>query len=79
MVWDLSIVMLNIINIMLVPLEVAFKPEFTNDVGFIFFEYLFDFIFLVDIIFNLRTSFMDEDGNEIDEPKLIAKRYIPTF
>jgi hypothetical protein len=35
-----------------------------------------DLIFYIDIICNLRTTYMTEEGEEITDKKLIAKRYI---
>jgi hypothetical protein len=70
--------MINIINIIFVPFEVAFKPSFKTNAGYIAFDYIFDIFFLIDIIINLRTSYMDENGLEVFDPKMIAKRYIPT-
>ena len=32
--------------------------------------------FLLDIVVNFRTSFVNKHGDEIFEPKLIAQRYI---
>ena len=76
MIWDLTIVTLVIVNMFLIPLEVSFTPPFTKEPGFIAFDYLFDLIFLLDLIFNFRTSFNDEHGEKIFNKNRIAWRYV---
>ena len=38
-----------------------------------------DGYFIADLFLNLRTSYMDGDGNEIVDTKRIAKRYLVTW
>jgi len=57
MIWDLYIVALNVINIALIPLEVGLRPEVFKTPGLIALDYFIDIMFLIDIIFNLRTTF----------------------
>ena len=77
--WDILIVLMNIVNLIFIPIDVAFQPEFINSGGYIAFDYIFDFIFLIDLIFNFRTSFADDHGEKIYDKKQIAKRYVPTL
>jgi len=52
------------------PFDIAFEPEGFKDQAFTIFNYLTDAIFLVDIIFNFRTSISDFiTGNEITDSK----------
>lgn len=78
-IWDLVIIILNIVNTVLIPLEVGFSPKFTEKGGYIFLDYALCLAFLADIIVNLRTSFTNEMGEEVFNPKEIAKHYIPTL
>jgi hypothetical protein len=59
------------------PLDIAFEPEgFKND-AYAIFNYLTDAIFLIDIVFNFRTTIQDFiTGNEITDSKQIAMKYI---
>ena len=78
LLWDLLIVAMNIINIFFIPLEVSFSPEYANSGGYMAFDYLFDLCFIIDIVFNFRTSFNDEHGDKIYDKNIIAKRYVKT-
>ena len=78
LVWDLVIVTMNIVNVIFIPIEVSFKPEYSKSGGYIAFDYLFDLCFLFDLILNFRTSYTDEYGDKIFDKKLIAKRYVRT-
>ena len=46
------------------------------DRGFEIGDTLIDFIFLIDIIITFRTVFIDDIGQEVSNPRLIAKNYI---
>lgn len=70
--WDLIIILLALYNSISVPLSVAFKVEETY-VLFQIWEYVVDFLFFVDIIVNFLCSYIDREGEEICEPKLIAR------
>ena len=76
--WDLLIVTMNIVNIIFIPFEVSFKPEFASTAGYMAFDYIFDTCFVIDIIFNFRTSFTDNNGEKVYNTKEIAKRYVGT-
>lgn len=61
-----------------VPVEIAFKVPYTTDPVYMTFGFLFSIVFLIDIFLNLRTTYTNIAGEEIDDPVLIAKRYLPT-
>ena len=71
--WDLGIILLAFITTMLQSLNVAFKPFgkwFDVYDGFVFV------IYLLDIIVKLRTTYLNNFGEEITDKKQIAKNYI---
>jgi hypothetical protein len=39
-------------------------------------DYLMDFMYLVDIMLNLRTTFKNKNGEEVTNPKEITRSYI---
>lgn len=68
----------SIWNAVTTPIEIAFTPkEFTDGSGISTLNTLIDGLFCVDIVLNMRTSFMNPlTGDEITDPKLIAINYI---
>ena len=44
--------------------------------GFIFTNVFIDILFFIDIVVCFRTTYIDDAGVEINDPRLIAKRYI---
>lgn len=74
-IWDIVILTLAIIKFVLIPIEVAWTPEFTTGPAYMLFDYLFDFFFLFDILFNFRTSII-RNGEEILSPKEITQVYM---
>ncbi len=77
-IWDIVILQLAIIKFVLIPIEVDWAPEFTRKASYMFFDYLFDIMFLVDILFNFRTSII-KNGSEIMNPKEITRIYLFSF
>ena len=75
--WDLVIIFLAIYNSFQIPFEIAFDPENMKIPVFYLINGLIDFVFLLDIIVNFRTTFYDIDtGDEVFDAKRIAKRYL---
>ena len=73
--WDLWVMVLASWNCFAVPLEIAFKPDFTTTTVYLLFNFFIDFNFLIDIILNFRTTLI-KAGDEIFDTKLIAKDYM---
>lgn len=68
------IIILTIYNCFYIPFEIAFEPPVIWTIEVI--NSIIDLIFYIDIFVNLRTTYMTEEGEEIIDKKLIAKRYI---
>jgi hypothetical protein len=52
------------------PFDIAFEPEGLKNYAFTIFNYITDAIFLIDIIFNFRTTISDFiTGEEITDSK----------
>ena len=75
--WDIYIILLAIYNSVTIPLGIAYHPEGLDSTGVTVFESFIDLSFFIDIFVNFRTSFISpKTGDEIYDPKQIAKKYI---
>lgn len=60
--WDGLITFLAIVNLFIIPLEVAWIPKYSETLSYIVFDYIVDILFLIDIVLNFRTTIMDKYG-----------------
>jgi potassium voltage-gated channel Eag-related subfamily H protein 6 len=68
---------LAIYNAFTIPFNIAFNPAYAVSPGMIAFDFMIDLLFMADIVLNFRTSFLNtKTGDEIKDPKKIAKSYI---
>lgn len=75
--WDSFIILLALYTSIVIPLGIAFDFEGLESIGLAVFDSLVDFIFMIDILINFRTTYLSADtGDEIYDPKLIAKDYL---
>jgi hypothetical protein len=75
--WDIYIIIAAIYNTITIPLDIAFKPAILGSIGITVMESFIDLSFFIDIFINFRTTYISsKTGEEIYDPKLIAKRYI---
>ena len=74
-IWHIIVLVLAMLNFLIIPIEVAWNPSFTTKPIYILQDYLFDLIFLFDIVVNLRTMKVKE-GEVISEPRRIAFYYL---
>jgi len=71
--WDLLIIMLALYNCVMIPLNVAFNVELELSGGIGGLEKLIDVLFILDIILNFRTTFINPKTNiEISDNKRVA-------
>jgi len=57
--WDLFIIFLALYNAFSIPIEVCFKLEEMQGVGFITLNWVIDLCFVLDIVVTFHTSFID--------------------
>ena len=76
MKWDIFVICLALWNVFFIPYNVAFRPSIGNTPWFLAFNYFIDIAFFFDIIVNFRTTYFNNDGDEVFVPIEIAKRYI---
>lgn len=73
--WDLWIILLVVYNAIKEPLAIAYIEIETT--GLEIFGYFVDINFIIDLIFNFRTTYINEKtGLEVKNGKLIAKYYV---
>eukprot|EP00939_MAST-03C_sp_MAST-3C-sp1_P003365 g3365.t1 len=75
--WDGIIILCLVYIFFLVPMEVAFDEP--SSIGWIILGNTVDLIFWVDIFICFRTTFVDGGGQEIWDPKKVAKAYMKDF
>jgi len=77
--WDLTIMTMLILNMFILPLDIAFFTEHDNNtwLGFHIFS---DMLCLLDIVLNFRTGYKDSESSEFElDHKKIAIHYIKTW
>lgn len=71
--WDLFVIVLAIWNSISVPFDLAFKPLILQHPALQAINWVIDALFVVDIVINFRTSFINNlNGEEVTEAKEIA-------
>lgn len=77
--WEIIIIFLALYNAAVIPLQLFFTPNphiIDNDM-IRFSDAVVDLIFLIDIIFEFRTTYLDPKlGKEVKTPEKLAKRYL---
>lgn len=63
-------------NCFVVPVQLAFAPEWMHNIGFILLNYLIDMLFLIDIFICFKTPYINKFGELETSSELMAKKYI---
>lgn len=75
--WDLFIMLLATINCFQIPYNVAFSDIEDSNVFMDIFNGMIDFLFMLDVFVNFRTSYVHEaTGEEVKDTKKIAMKYL---
>ena len=74
--WDFAVIIFAIYNCGVIPFDIAFNPEITSTTAVVVFDYLVDVFFVMDILINFRTTFINKNGEEVYDTKIIGKRYL---
>ena len=64
--WDFGMVLVLFVTMIVLPVEVAFYSEDMWEVGWKVFNLLIDFLFLCDILVNMRTGYIKDDEVSIN-------------
>lgn len=75
--WDLLIFALVLWTIIVIPLQIGFRPRQTT--AWIVQDQVINFIFLLDIIYNFSTAYIDRRLNLVTNKAKIAKHYLSTW
>ena len=73
--WDKFILLMAIQNSFMVPIDLAFSPSLMAHPLYNIFDFLVDICFVVDIIMQFFTSFMNRMGAEVFDSRKIFKLY----
>ena len=78
--WDIAISCIASFDSLTVPFLYSFTyqtAKFTASTGWKWIGRVIDTVYIVDIIFAFRTTYIDRvTGDEITQPKLLAKNYL---
>ena len=69
--WDVFIIMFVIYNTFSVPFEAAFFNQ-RSLLNIAWFNIIIDFFFCTDVLISFRTSYFDQEGEEVLNGKKIA-------
>ncbi|OQR83155.1 voltage-gated ion channel superfamily [Achlya hypogyna] len=74
--WDLYMIFLLIWTSLVVPYEIAFVTSDSIDTLFVL-DRIVDFSFLMDMIFNFMTPYVDKETNQlVEDPPMIVTHYL---
>ena len=68
--------MLSLVNAVCVPLSLSFEPKALETSTFQNLNFGIDFFFFIDIFISFRTVYVDDLGNEYEDPKIITREYL---
>ena len=74
---DILVMIMAVFNVFSIPLAIAFEPEKFETWQYKIFNYVSDFIFLLDLIAGSRMTYIDsKSGKEIKDGKKIFISYL---
>ena len=75
--WDLSIIILAIYQAITIPISITYDPDdFSSPINKTI-DSMIDLVFLIDIIINFRTSYVDPiNGEEVLDTWTVAVYYV---
>ena len=74
--WDVAVMLCAIFNCFAIPFKVAYEPQSMGAAQFIVLNSCVDMVFLLDMVINFRTTYLDYYGEEVTDPISIAKNYL---
>lgn len=78
--WDLMIIVFSVYQAFSVPLDIAFEFDYSNSPEVRTANSVIDLMFIMDIIFRFRTTYIDPiSGEEVMDSWLIGTRYIKSY
>lgn len=75
--WDIVIILLAVYNCLVIPYRISFNPPIENELLLNLVDIIVDLFFIVDIVLNFRTSYIDiATGELVTKRAEIARNYI---
>jgi len=72
--WDLAVILMSLYSALIVPLELGFQLDQYEAVKVV--DYCVNVLFILDIVVNFRSSYLNELNDEVKDTWRIAKRYL---
>ena len=75
--WDMLIIFLAAYQAVTIPISITYEPDEFESPALKVFSSLTDIVFLIDIMINFRTTFIDDEtGEEVMDLLLISTSYL---
>ena len=75
--WDLIVISLAVYQAMTIPISISYDPDIFNSPVTKTLDSLIDLVFVMDIILNFRTSYIEaSNGEEVLDPSMVASKYL---
>ncbi|KAG9508636.1 Potassium voltage-gated channel protein eag, partial [Fragariocoptes setiger] len=78
-IWDWVILILTFYTAIMVPFNVAFRSKTSEDLALLIIDSIVDVVFFLDIALNFHTTYVDDSGEVVSDPKIIKKTYLKTW
>lgn len=77
-VWELIIIFIAMYSVLVIPIRIGVNERLW-DPGYDYIDLVTWLFYFSDVFINLRTTYMDNYGNEVTEPKKVMRKYIMSF
>ena len=76
--WDYVIIVIAVYSVVVIPVRIGINPTIL-DPAYNFIDIFTWFLYVADVIVNFRTTYIDNFGEEVTDPKKINWHYIKTY
>ena len=76
--WDYAIIVIAVYSVVVVPIRIGINP-YILDPAYIGIDIFTWILYVVDVIINFRTSYIDNFGEEVNDNKKIMLHYVKTY
>ena len=76
--WEVFIIIVALYSILVIPIRIGINPHLFNP-AYDTIDLITWFIYILDVLVNVRTTYIDNFGQEVTDGNLIAMKYIGSF
>ena len=76
--WDYVIILIAIYSVVVVPIRIGINPVIL-DPAYIYIDIFTWILYVLDVIINLRTTYIDNFGEEVKDNTKITLHYVKTY